>query len=76
MSLSFQTEKVGEDNDAALSLLDPTCVDSGENIFFSNSSYNSSAFNFLVGDFWPNPEQVFLRYASHKYYKATYLISA
>ena len=55
VTISFETEEVGEGYESSLALLDAACVD-GETIPVGNTTHNCSAFDFLIGDFWQSPE--------------------
>lgn len=55
VTLSFQVEEVGEDYEEVMSLIGPDCLD-GETRIVNSRTFDCSAFDFLIGDFWPNPE--------------------
>ncbi|CAJ1917965.1 unnamed protein product [Cylindrotheca closterium] len=56
VTLSFQVEEIGEDYEGTLSLIGPDCLD-GETRIVNNRTYGCSAFDFLIGDFWPQPDR-------------------
>jgi hypothetical protein len=53
VTLRFRKEEVQEEYSLNLELIAPECHD-GENVFVNDIEYSCSAYDMIVGDYWPS----------------------